>query len=317
MTARHIAFGLALAICLGSAQPVRSEDPVPVEYPAYSGPRKTVAVSKFDAVGSFVGQYGGWDIGGGLAAMLTGELARTNRFVVVERADLDTLLREQQMTLSNVTAGGSIAPLLGAQTFIRGSITQFDQREKGGGLSLGLSLPGLKGGVGRRQATGHVAIDLRLIDAASGTVITTVRVEKRIKSSSLALQGQSGAVTFGGDQFDQTSLGRASREAIADAVARIIAGMESVPWQALIANVDGDRIYINAGRNANVVRGATMRTVRAEGIITDPASGEVLGGERRTIGDLVIERVEERYSIGRWLGHERPRRGDAVQLIGG
>jgi hypothetical protein len=227
------------------------------------------------------------------------------------------LLREQQMALSDVTRGASGAPLLGAQTFIRGSVTEFAQQERGGGLNVGLNLPGVSGGLGSRQASGHITIDLRLIDAATGTVVSTVQVKKTIRSSSLALQGRTGVISFGGDQFDQTSLGRASREAITEAVTRITAEMVSVPWQALVANVETDRVYINAGRSANVTPGASMRAVRVERTITDPASGEVLGGELRTIGDLTIEQVEDRYSIGRWLGQEPPRRGDVVHLIGG
>jgi curli biogenesis system outer membrane secretion channel CsgG len=317
VNARHIIIALALFLFVASPQPIQSQIVEGNPYPNYDGPRKTIAVSRFDAVGSFVGEYGGWDIGGGLAAMLVAELVRTNRFVVVERAELDMLLREQQMALSDVTRGASGAPLLGAQTFIRGSVTEFAQQERGGGLNVGLNLPGVSGGLGSRQASGHITIDLRLIDAATGTVVSTVQVKKTIRSSSLALQGRTGVISFGGDQFDQTSLGRASREAITEAVTRITAEMVSVPWQALVANVETDRVYINAGRSANVTPGASMRAVRVERTITDPASGEVLGGELRTIGDLTIEQVEDRYSIGRWLGQEPPRRGDVVHLIGG
>ena len=41
--------------------------------PAYSGPKKTIAVAKFDANGAFIGQYGSYDVGGGLAAMMVNE----------------------------------------------------------------------------------------------------------------------------------------------------------------------------------------------------------------------------------------------------
>lgn len=310
-------FAFMAAGLLSAPAPAAAQKSAPIEYPAYQGPKKTIAVSKFDAAGAFVTRYGGWDVGGGLAAMLASELARTNRFIVVERADLDTLLREKQMALSDVTAGGSGAPLIGVQTFARGSVTEFDQQEKGGGLNVGLNTGGLLGGLGRRNASGHVTIDLRLIDAATGAIVATQRVDRKISSSSVALKGGTGGVSFGGDQFEQSSLGRAAREAIQEATAAIVARMESVPWQALVANVEGDRVYINAGRNANVAPGAKMRVTRREKVITDPASGEVLGGEQRTIGDLEIDQVEERYAVGRWLSQDAPQRGDIVQIIGG
>lgn len=313
---KSAAGAIALTLTGLAAGPVQAADAPGRTYPAYQGPKKTIAVAKFDAVGSFVGRYGGWDIGGGLAAMLTAELARTNRFVVVERGDLDTLLREKQMALSDVTRGTSGGSLLGAQTFIHASVTEFDQQEKGGGLNLGLTIAGVSGGAARRQSTGHVAIVLRLIDGESGAVIATSRVEKTIRGSSVALQARANMVSFGGDSFDQTSLGLASRQAIEEAVAQIVTGMERVPFQALIAKVDGERVFINAGRNANILPGARLRVTRATDRVTDPLTGEVLGENRQSIADIVIEQVEDRYAIGSLQSARWPvQRADVVQLI--
>jgi curli biogenesis system outer membrane secretion channel CsgG len=273
-----------------------------IAYPVYQGPKKTIAVSKFDAVGSFVGQYGGWDVGGGLAAMLTSALARTNRFVVVERPDLDSVLREKQMALSGVTRGVSGRQLLGAQTIVRGSVTTFEQGNSGGGLNIGLNLPGFNGGAAGRTMNGHVVIELRLIDAETGAIISTSRVEKQVRSRSVALQGSVRNVSFGGDQFNNTSLGKAAEEAIAEAVDRIVARMEQVPFQALVAKVDGSRVSINAGRNANLVPGTRMRIVRTTDSIRDPQTGELLGSSRSTVGDIEIVQVEDRYAVGRAVG---------------
>lgn len=306
---------LVLLLLAPTAPPAWAQRGYEPAYPSYSGPRKTIAVTRFDAVGSFAAEYGGWDVGGGLAAMLVGELAKTNRFVVVERAELPALLREQQMASAGVTTGDD-RPLLGAQILVRGSVTEFDQDEGGGGFSLGLARNNFLGGLGVAQMTGHVTIDLRLIDAATGAIISTQRVDRRVSESSVALRARTNDIAFGSETFNKTSLGRASREAIQQAVYEIIRGMDNVPWQALVANVDNDRVYINAGRNANIAPGMALRAVRADRTITDPATGQVLGSERRTIGDLTVLQVEDRYSVARWMGVEPPRRGDVVQLLG-
>lgn len=311
-----LCYVLVLLVLAPAVAPALAQPGYEPAYPAYNGPRKTIAVTRFDAVGSFAAEYGGWDIGGGLAAMLVGELAKTNRFVVVERAELPALLREQQMASAGVTTGDD-RPLLGAQILIRGSVTEFDQNEGGGGFSVGLARNNFLGGLGVAQMTGHVTIDLRLIDAATGAIISTHRVDKRVSESSIALRARTNDIAFGGEQFNKTSLGRASREAIGQAVNDIIMGMDNVPWQALVANVDNDRVFINAGRNANLSPGMTMRAVRADRTITDPATGQVLGSERRTIGDLIVVQVEDRYAVARWAGVEPPRRGDVVQFLAG
>jgi curli biogenesis system outer membrane secretion channel CsgG len=58
-----------------------------------SGPKKRIAVATFDGAG-------GSDVGGGLSSQLTAELLKTGRFVVLERADLATVLREQELAPS-------------------------------------------------------------------------------------------------------------------------------------------------------------------------------------------------------------------------
>lgn len=306
---------LVLLVLTPTAAPAWAQRGYEIAYPPYNGPRKTIAVTRFDAVGSFAAEYGGWDVGGGLAAMLVGELAKTNRFVVIERAELPALLREQQMASAGVTTGDD-RPLLGAQILVRGSVTEFDQDEGGGGLNIGFARNNFLGGLGVAQMTGHVTIDIRLIDAATGAIVSTHRVDKRVSESSLALRARTNDIAFGSETFNKTSLGRASREAIQQAVYDIIGGMDNVPWQALVATVEADRVFINAGRNANIAPGMALRAVRSDRTITDPATGQVLGSERRTIGDMTVLQVEDRYSVARWTGVEPPRRGDVVQLLG-
>lgn len=313
---------LALALLIGpalsgNAALAQDADEEEFQYPAYDGPRKTIAVANFDAIGAFVAQYGGWDIGGGVAAMLVSELQKTNRFVVVERAELDTLLREKELGLSDVTDGrGSSAQLLGVQMFVAGSVTEFSQKDKGGGLNLGLNVEGFRGGGGMRTATGKIAMDLRMIDAGNGAILSTQTVSEELKAKSLALQGGRGIIALGGDQFNRTALGTATRKALRKAVMLVIAEMEAVPWQGLVARVDGNLIYINAGEDVNLRAGQTLLCIRTINTITDPVTGEVLGTEQATIGEIRLNKVEARYSVGEFAGTYPARLGDTVMLKG-
>ncbi len=313
---------LALGIStLGLSGPVAASEATndsaqsAVEYESYHGPRKTIAVGQFDAVGSFLGEYGGWDVGGGLSAMLASELNRSNRFVVIERATLDPILQEKQLALTNVTSGVDKGQLLGAQIIVQASVTEFDRQSKGGGLNVGLNVGGFLGGLGGRSERGSLALDIRLIDANSGTIISTHTVRKRIKSSSLALRGNVRGVSLGADGFSNSPLGKVMRTVIGEAVQTIVADLHSVSWEGLIADVNGRRITINAGKNADLRVGNKLRAVRTERVITDPLTGEVLGSDLRTIGDLVIERVENRFATGTWVSTEAPRRGDTVRFV--
>jgi len=53
----------------------------------YYGAKKSIAAVKFDANGAFLNSYGGWDVGGGLSAIMVSELKNTGAFRVVNRSD--------------------------------------------------------------------------------------------------------------------------------------------------------------------------------------------------------------------------------------
>lgn len=304
--------GLAAALAF-VAEPAAAADTI-VAASAYHGPRKTIAISGFDAAGPFLARYG--DAGSSLSAMLATELARTDRFILVERPDVDTLLRERALVQSGTTSGAADRQMMGAQIFVRGTVTEFEEQERGGGLNIGFNTGGLLGSLGQQRSSGRIAITLRLIDAATGAVLASHVVERRFSSSSVNITGESRGLSVGTGRFNQAAIGRVSREAIAEAARTLVASIETVPWQALVAEVDADRVYVSAGRNANLAPGARLRAVRQERTITDPATGQVLGSEQRTIADLVIESVHDRYAIGRLASPAAVQRGDVVHLIG-
>lgn len=285
-------------------------------WPSYHGPRKTIAVTKFDATGGFVSRYGGWDVGGGLAAMLASELTRTNRFIVVERADLDSVLREQEMALAGVTANKTpeAGQLMGAQVLVRGSVTEFGEHESGGGVSVGAGFGDLLGAVGPRWSKGTIAIDLRLIDATTGQVLEAHTVRKELKSDSMALDLGTDDVMFGGEVFDKTPLGQATRAAIAEAVAHIVAHMQGVPWKARVASVEGGKVYINAGTNANLSVGDVLHCHRVTRKIVDPDTQQVLGTESLDLGRITLDSVQDRYAVGAFTGSTPPQPGDLLSL---
>jgi len=301
----------------GGMDPVTVQSATPPEPTAYTGPKKRIAVTKFDAVGGFVAQVGGADIGGGLAAQLITELTRTGRFIVLERADLPSILREQELGITKVaTAETAVAPgeLVGAQLLIRGSVTDFEQSAKGKGGQVGLSIAGVALGLGRNSVTGHVAIDLRLIDATTGEVLDSRRAEAQVTQRSNNANMTVGAMTFGNSAFEQTALGQASRQAIDQAVDYVVAGMAAVPWSARVVEVADEHVYVNAGQDVNLARGQRLVISNVVKELTDPATGLKLGVVERRLGDAIVESVMEKYSIARLLTAMQPARGDLVRV---
>src|SRR5712691_2107163 len=141
-----------------------------------------------------------WKIGEGLAEMLTTELVRTDRFIVVERQALGDVVGEQALGQSGLVRRETAAQsgqILGAQVVVRGVVSEFEERASGGGAGI----QGQRFAVEGRAENAHVAIDIRLIDTSSGQVIASHSVSKIAPGAGGALAVQGRNVTFGGDIF--------------------------------------------------------------------------------------------------------------------
>jgi curli biogenesis system outer membrane secretion channel CsgG len=305
---------LAAGAIIGAALPFGLVDA------AHAGARKTVAVAQFDGHGAFVDKYGSWDeIGGGLAAMLVTELDRSGHFNVVDRADVDAVLREQQYSESGLTATRTVraGKLLGAQFLVRGSVTEFDDAESGGGFSIGGAFGGVLGSISPQSRSGHVAIDVRVIDTTTGQVVHSYRAESRIEESAIAGSIGTKNLSLGADHFDRTPLGKAARAAIAEAVHSIIGALTSFAWEGAVAKVNGGTLYVNAGMDSGLVPGDVLTIYRVVDQVTDPVTGEILGLETAVLGQATITQVQSRYATARFATASPPQVGDVLRLAGG
>jgi curli biogenesis system outer membrane secretion channel CsgG len=292
--------------------------------PAVKGPKRVVAVARFDAVGSFTAVYGNWDVGGGLEAMLITALMESGRFIVVERAHIQPILAEQQMKQSglvNPTTGPAAGNITGVHAFIIGSVTSFGAQDKGGGVSLGAGgsgglLGGVVGGLSQQSQSGKVTIEVRYVNATTSQIMDTVTISEDIESSSWSLNAGYKGVSLGTNKFYNTPLGEATRRAITRAVQQLATEMNDVPWSGLVVDYDGTELYINAGKNSGIKAGDKLVIERIAKTLTDPATGEVLKITKQKIGLVTLTSVEERISSGNYkpLDISQPQRGDLVSL---
>src|SRR5205823_6295969 len=72
--------------------------------------------------------------------------------------------------------------------------------------------------------------------------------------------------------------------------------------QGAIANIDGATFYVSLGSRNGVDRGDKLRVFRGETEIKDPATGEVLGKQRRKISELEVFESQEKFCKAKQLG---------------
>jgi curli biogenesis system outer membrane secretion channel CsgG len=160
----------------------------------------------------------GWwsgSTGNDLAGMLSNELAGTEKFKMVERHNLGSVLDEQDLAASgrvSKSTGAKLGKLTGAQYVVIATVTSFENNVSGGGG--GLSFHGI--GVGGKHEEAYIAVDLRVVDTTTGEVEFTRTVEARSTSNGLGVSVYRGG--FGGSLggYEKTPTGKAIRGVIVE-----------------------------------------------------------------------------------------------------
>lgn len=284
-------------------------EPLP---PPFQGVRKRLAVIKLENKTKTPLPDASWLLGEGLTEMLTTELFRTGRFVMVERAALAEVVKEQELGQTGLVqkeTAAQVGELLGAQLLVSGAVTEFEESAKGGGT--GINVGGLL--LGFRGRTSHVAIDIRLVDVSTGEIVKSYNASGKAEETGFAIASTRTRVPIGTDGFNKTPLGQAAREAIAKAVGFIVAEMATVPWSGQVVQARGNEVFVNAGSNMNLQAGARFAVYSKGDELRDPATGKVLGSRDTHIGELILRDVQERFSVGTYRGNQTVKRGDLLR----
>ena len=320
-------FGMAMVCAVALGQPLWAEEQIPVltdQVPEIEGPKRVVSVGKFDAIGAFEQQYGDWDVGGGVSAMMTTALVESGRFIVLERANVNQVLAEQQMKGQKVvssTSGPELGRMAGTNLLIYGSVTEFGTEDKGGGMSLGFSGGSLGNMLGaalsRNKTSGKVAMDIRLVDTTTSEVVEVYQVSEAIDNSAWDISLGYEGVSLGTNQFLKTPLGEATRKCITNAVQQIAARTNELPWTGRVVDFDAGEVYINAGASSGLRQNDRFMVERILKRLTDPTTGEVLLLKKKQLGFVTLSTVTEKLSYGGFtpLDVDEPQRGDLVITV--
>jgi curli biogenesis system outer membrane secretion channel CsgG len=217
-TRLHTFFVLSLAAALlvgcSSAQVVSSSNGPTISQaraePAM-GVKKRVAVKAFEYKAA-KGGYG--DVGHGLSQMLTDALFNSNAFIVLERERLEEVMQEQNLGDTGRFKQETVAPkgeLEGAELLIYGSVTEFEPNCRGGSLLL----------IGAKEAC--VAINIRIVDAATGRVVNATTVEGTSGSAGVGLIFTTSPLPVGLGAWAKSPMEKAMRQCIEAAVNHIVA----------------------------------------------------------------------------------------------
>lgn len=242
-----------------------------------------VAVMDFENRASWAGQ---WNLSGGMADLLVAHLMETRKVVVLERQHLKDVLEELERQDSEHFRPEGRAQrgrLKNAQFLLRGTINDFTVIEEG---SAGFWSSFLR--IFGRGSRARVALTVKVYDIENGEVLAAVQSDGTVSSSGGGAEITYKQVTFGGDSFFRTPLGKATERALARAVRQVLEALPIDYWAPRVAEVtdlrEGTLVVVNGGANAGVQVGDEFVVRDLPRMVTDPVTGNII---ERPAGEVV------------------------------
>ncbi|KAA3660829.1 MAG: hypothetical protein DWQ10_05825 [Calditrichaeota bacterium] len=277
------------------------------------GAKKRIAVFEFDdKTDHRVLWWTGQGPGRGMADMLITELVKGGNYTVIERTALDKILAEQNLGKSGLVTPQTAAQtgkLLGVDIAVIGAVTEFGH-SKG---DVGGSAKGI--GVGVSSQTVTVAVDVRFVNTTTGEILAAENIRRDKKKRGLSFRKQ--GLSFNNrNKFDQSLIGKATRDAIEDIMKLLDDKSASLVWQGKIVKADASSVIINAGAEAGLKVGDELVVYRKGEELIDPDTGISLGATEAKVGKIKVtdnsigKGKASRCSIVSGSGYQR---GDVVK----
>ncbi len=163
------------------------------------------------------------------------------------------------------------------------------------------------------EAVARAAIVLRIADVTTGQILfaTEEQTEIRLRSADRPTAGPSSPLI---DERD-TAFRSAIEACVNKGVFRLVDWFQRRPWTARVSRVEGDRVYVNAGRDQGLDVGMTLSMLAHRRPIIDSETGSILGSATQRQGRLVIVDVDRDVAVAKIVEEcEGIKPGDRVEL---
>jgi len=217
------------------------------------------------------------------------KLGKTNRFVVLERQEVDQVFDEKTFDamMQGEDMRSRLQELAGADYLVHGEITNFYTRRQEEKIPYVSELKVTVTGTGEGM--------LRIVDVHSGAIVAAdkIRVVVDVQNEADATMVMSNFI----DRFTTDSVGLILERLY--------------PVKVLAVTNDGS-IYINRGSDAGLQAGMVFDVMRPGMELKDPDTGLSFGRAESKVATVKVTLVEQSRSTTRMVAGETPRSGDIL-----
>lgn len=255
----------------------------------------------------------------GVSDILVNKLVKDNNFVVVERSQLEAILREQNLGLSgrvDASTAAQVGRILGVEAVVIGSITQFDLERQNSGISIPIF------GGGQTKAAANVRLNIRVVDTSTAAILFTAEG----KASESQSDGNISVPWFSvgaSTSNEEKLLVLATEKAIDKVVLEMNANAEKLATlpkalptvNAVVADVTGNTVIINKGKSDAYRVGMKLSIERVVKVVKDPSSGKVIRQVTSQVGVIQITDVDAGSSVGNIISGGKFKVGDIAKPV--
>ncbi len=195
--------------------------------------------------------------------ILSAKLAASEKFILLERDGLESLVAEE---------GGGIDKI-GADYIILGSITQFGRKNEGHQGVFGAT----------KTQIVEAGVSVRLVDVASGLIIYSDEAKGYAEISTKQVMGIGGTAGF-----DATLSDKAINSALSQLVENIINKCMDKPWRGYLLSTDDGNYIISGGLNQGINTGSTFVLYKKGKSVKNPQTGVMIELPGTKLGTLTV-----------------------------
>lgn len=234
--------------------------------------KRKVAIARFSneteyAKGAFYNKAND-PVGKQAVDILSTKLASTNKFILLERQDMDKVLEEMKI------AGNEGYQKVGADYLIVGSITEFGRKNVGDVNAFSRT----------KTQTVQAGVSIRLIDVSTGQIIYSEEAKGQAETLNKTVMGY-GERT----DYDATLSDKAISAAISKLVENIINNCMDRPWKSYFLTYDENGIIISGGKSQGLKIGDFYEVIEKGKSVKNPQTGMLIELPGKSVGKVKID----------------------------
>ncbi|BEH00006.1 CsgG/HfaB family protein [Bacteroides sedimenti] len=212
--------------------------------------------------------------------ILSAKLAASNKFILLERSDLNQLLNESAKSNNSYQN-------IGADYLIIGSITEFGRKNIGDVKVFSTS----------KTQIVEAAVSVRLVDVSTGLIIYSEEAKGTAEQKTKQTLGVGGRA-----DYDATLSDKAISMAISKLVENIINNCTNRPWKSYFLAYDNDAILISGGKSQGLEVGDIFIVKEKGKTVKNPQTGLSVELPGKKVGEVSItmtggDTPETEYSV--------------------